>query len=429
MRSVLLIGEIWPYHRGAGNCVHAVARHMPEFGWDPVVLTTPLTDVQSLPYEVVQVPYRDSVRAVARGLGFQTDRSLKKQVVAGLGVGSRRSAIDVLFGLGNEVLTYPDRLHGWRRPALAAAQRLVQEHNVEAIVTDNPPVSAQLVARELKQVEGIPWLVYFSHLWSNNNGYAYGRLRQRLDSRLELRTMAVADAMVTHSAPLAEKLRELHQGARISWTHEGYDPETLNVPARPLTTRFTVTYTGSFAPDLREPRTLLEALSGLLSRGVLDPRRVEVRFYGPKETWVDAQISGLGLETVACQHGRVSFEEAIAAQRESQVLYNPKWNDPSEPGIYSGKIFEYLAALRPILATGDHRDVVDGLLSETGAGFAARTVEEAQRLLLERYREYEETGAVSFKGDVEKIRCYSHRGLARHVAGELDDLVRQRRNS
>ena len=44
---------------------------------------------------------------------------------------------------------------------------------------------------------------------------------------------------------------------------------------------------------------------------------------------------------------------------ESQALLLMKWNDPAHRGIYTAKIFEYLAAGRPVLAVGGYDDVVN----------------------------------------------------------------------
>lgn len=428
MRTVLVIGEVWPFHRRAGNLVHAVARHLPNYGWRPVVVTTPLPEGAILPVEVHAVPYRDVLKKLVHAAGFETESSVRSQVERELGLKAAKSPLAPLFAAANASVTYPDSLHGWRGRALPVCRELASEGKADAILTDNPPVSAQLMAAELKRQYGIPWLVYFSHLWSNNNGYSYGPIRQSLDRRLELRTVGCADGIVTHSAPQAERVRSLHADADITWCNEGFDPDTLNLPAAALTPAFTITYTGSFAPVLREPRTLLLALARLIESGELNPDRLEVRFFGPPQPWVDGQIAETGLQRVARQHGVVPMARAIELQRESQVLYNPKWDDPLDPGIYSGKLFEYMAALRPVLATGLYPDVVDGLVSETGIGCCTRTVDETAGVLRAMYRSYEQSGQVPFNGDVARIRRYSHLGLAEHIASRLNGFTARQRS-
>jgi spore maturation protein CgeB len=100
------------------------------------------------------------------------------------------------------------------------------------------------------------------------------------------------------------------------------------------------------------------------------------------------------------------------------------WDDPQERGVYSGKIFEYLGARRPILSTGGSRnDVVAGLLNETKAGIGASTVEDIKNALKELSHEYKMKGEIAFSGEEAKINKYTHREMAGKFAGILNHLV------
>ena len=423
MKKVLIIGYIWPYHTMAGMLVRAIAKYLPEFGWEPVVLTTPLPEKTEMDYQVVEVPYRDMISTGIRWLGFDTDKSVKKQLSQKLGVTAKKSFLDHIFRILHEVLIYPDSKKGWRVPAIRKAAELIHRENISAIITDNPPVLAQLIASKLKRKYRIPWIAYFSHLWSQNNGYPYGSLRKMFDRKLELKTLALADLMMTHSEPQAARQRELHKGKPVLAVFEGFDPEMVNDPPADLTEKFSITYTGMFAPGLREPNMLLIALKNLLSEGILNQDRVAVRFYGPEETWIDNEIEKYGLSGVVKQYGRAPMAVAQAKQRESQVLFNPKWDDPEDPGIYSGKFFEYLAARRPILAIGKYRDVVDEMLEATKAGICVSSVEDTERVLEAMYREYKDEGKVKYSGDATKLDKSTYRELAGRFAEELDRLT------
>lgn len=423
MKKVLVIGQIWPYHRGAGNCAHAVARYLPEFGWEPLVLTTPLPEKAELQYRLVEVPYQDWLEIWVKRFGFDPEKSVRKQVTQKLGVTRKRSFLDFIFLRLREVLTYPDQYGGWKSPAIKTGNQLIQAENIKAIITDCPPVTGLIVASMLKANYKLPWLVYFSHLWSQNNGYPYSNLRRWFETRLELKTLSQADVMITHSQPLVDKLRVLHKGKRVLFNFEGFDPETIDNPPGKLSEKFTITYTGSFAPSLREPTKLFIALHNLLSRETIERDRVEVRFYGPEEIWVDSEIEKYELSGIVKQYGMVPMSVAQAKQRESQVLLNPKWDDPRDPGIYSGKIFEYLAARRPILATGKYEDVVDELLADTGVGISVSSEEDVERALVKMYQEYCDKGEVVFRGDTSKLDKLSHRELAEKFVEELDRLA------
>jgi hypothetical protein len=60
------------------------------------------------------------------------------------------------------------------------------------------------------------------------------------------------------------------------------------------------------------------------------------------------------------------------------------WNNPQEKGVYTGKVFEYLAARRPIIALGGpDESVVKDLLNETQAGHYLSSLEDSGSCLIQ----------------------------------------------
>jgi len=422
MKKVLIIGTIWPYQHG-GVRVPGLAKYLPEFGWEPVVLTMPLPGKPRLEYRVVETPFHDVLHFFIKRFVTTSEESTETQLARKVGLTANNPVSQFIFHFLRDIVTYPDIYRGWQAPGFKAGGGLIEKEGVKAIISASPPVMTNIIARKLKERYKIPWLGDFPHLWSQNNFYPYSELRRKFDKRLELKTLSQADALTTTAEPLAEKIRTLHQEKNVYVITHGFDPETENTLPDRLTDKFTITYTGGFATVLREPDMLLAALQELIAKGAIDPGRIEVRFYGTKEDWVNGQIEKYGLSGVVRQYGKVPMPESLARQRESQLLFNPKWNDPQEPGIHSMKILEYLAARRPILATGRYHDVVDDLLEETGAGVCTSSVEDTTKALEKAYQEYLSRGQVAWHGDAVKTGYYSHRAMAGRFAAILDQLI------
>src|SRR5439155_15363208 len=116
----------------------------------------------------------------------------------------------------------------------------------------------------------------------------------------------------------------------------------------------------------RDPRPFLTALA---ESGVED---VVARFVGGfpagDREWADQLGLGDRLEL----HPYVPRREALALQRDSEalLLLIPE-ADGRGRGVLSGKVFEYLAALRPILAAVPPDGAAAELVRETGAGVVA----------------------------------------------------------
>ena len=129
-----------------------------------------------------------------------------------------------------------------------------------------------------------------------------------------------------------------------------------------------MSYTGELYAGHRDPTLLFEVLSDLIQDGTIPANELRVRFYGRIEPWLPALVEKYGLKEVVAINGPTPRLEAVAHQRESQVLLSLPWSNPKETGHHSAKLFEYLAAARPILAIGGARGVITETLQEVGAG-------------------------------------------------------------
>ena len=117
--------------------------------------------------------------------------------------------------------------------------------------------------------------------------------------------------------------------------------------------------------------------------------------------------------------------EAVAHQRESQVLRAllPPWSNPKETGHHSAKLFEYLAAARPILAIGGARGVITETLEAADAGLHAISKPQVREFLVTAYAAYKTRGYVPYSGKKQAVEEYGHPNMARRFAQVLDNVV------
>ena len=422
MKRVLIVTRLY-YRRNVR--VERLARYLVEFGWRPIILTPALLENPDPQLTIIETPYRHVLDFWRRLFRFNPDEDIRKQIKNRFKVTSKKSPVDFLLTLGGGIIYYPCPDKNWKPFAIKAASEILQREGINAVISSSPPVISHIIAGELKAEYKIPWLADFRDLWSQNHNYIYGPVRKFFDTRLELKTLSIADALVTVSHPLAEKLAALHKGKSVYAITHGFDPAEVNDPPANLTAKFTITYTGSIYATKQDPSRLLAALSDLTSDGTIDPAEVEVRFYGLELGWLAREVEEYGLSGVVRQYRRVPRQIALERQRESQLLLLLKWEDPQERGTYTGKVFEYLAARRPVLATGGSNDVIDELLDKTKAGICTPTVEDIKNMLKQLYQEYKLKGEVAYQGVESEINKYSHREMASKFAGILGNLVRK----
>ncbi len=417
MKQVLIIVHL----PRASPRIEGLVKYLPEFNWQPVILTGATSQYTNLPARIVETPYQHALGFLGHLFKLDIEEvDVRGKIKNRFGITSKKSLVDFFLTRGGEIINYPCPDKNWKPFAVEAGSKLLQEENIDTIISSSPPITSNLIARELKDRYKIPWLVDFRDLWSQSHSSNYGSLRKLFDRRLELKTLSTAAALVTVSEPWAEKLRMLHKGKPVYNITHGFDPAEVNIPLAKLTAKFTITYTGTIYTGKQEPSKLFAALRDLISDGTIDSKEIEVRFYGTKMEWLDKEIEQYGLSNIVKQHGAVPRQIALERQRESQLLLLLKWEDPKERGVYTGKIFEYLGARRPVLATGGSDDVVSELLGETKAGVCASTVEQIKNTLKELYREYKLKGEVTYKGEESEISQYSHREMARKFVEVLE---------
>ena len=377
-------------------------------------------------FEVMETQHRDSLGWGKRLFKLDPEQTLMAQIgqlKKKLRIRSERSPLDLLLAAIGEVTAYPDPQKGWQRFAVEAGEDILRQQNINAMISCSPPVTSHIIAKKLKDEFNIPWVADFHDLWTQNYYYPYSPLRKVIEKRLELNTLSAADVLVTVSQPAAEELGALHRQKSLYSIAYGFDPAEVNSTAGNLTDKFTITYTGNLYPGKQSPESLFAALRDLITEGSMDASDIEVRFYGVEAGWIAKQAERYGLTDIVKQFGIVPREIALNKQRESHLLLLLKWNDPEHRGAYSAKIFEYLAARRPILALGGFPDVVSELLDETKAGICAQTKEDVKASLLPLYQEYRSTCAVSYSGDEAETGKYSRREVARKFASILDSIA------
>ena len=192
-----------------------------------------------------------------------------------------------------------------------------------------------------------------------------------------------------------------------------------------ITDKFTITYTGTLYQGKRDPSKLFKAINELISENKIDKNDINIRFYGKQEDWLYKDIEKYNLKDVTNYYGFVSRNLVVTKQRESQLLLLLLWDNPKESGVYTGKIFEYLAAQRPIIAIGPSvGGVVKDLLEETGVGIYTSSIQELKEYLLQCYFEYKAKGRVLYNGRRGQIEKYSQREMARTFARCMDELSR-----
>ena len=426
MKTVLIISFLFNLTENIGAIrVRGLAKYLPEFGWNPVVLTVKTPVIPDKKFIIFETPYENTLDLWKKQLGLPSNKSFKDYYNFPI-FKQKKTFIDKIMNIWSEIFIYPDETINWSISAIEKGNEILTERHIDAIISSMRPVTSHIIANELVKRKKTPWIADFRDLWTQNHYFYHSRIRSFFEKRLELDTLSSANVLTTVSQPLSDKLKELHKNKIVYTITNGYDPEQIN-PGTPLTKKFSITLTGSIYKGRQDPEPLFRMLKVLIDENMIDPT-IEVNFFGYDEGWLIKDVKKYHLENIIKIHGQISREESIQKQRESQVLLLLTWNDPNEKGVYTGKIFDYLAARRPILALGQYKSVVTDLLNQTQAGIDVSSDAEIKDQILKLYREYSEKGFVKYSGIPSEIEKYSHREMARKFADILEEICESKEN-
>jgi hypothetical protein len=425
MKTVLIIAYFFPPDPEIGSLrLKGLAKYLPDFGWKPIVLTKNFQDQSDLNCEIVKTQFCEynAINKFKGKIKLKPEEAVNKQ----LGIPELKNKFcwfDILQNKVAEIITYPDEYKDWYSHAFELGDKLLATRKIDAIISSSYPVTSHIVAHDLREKYCIPWVADLRDLWTQNHYHQYGQIRKFFEKRMEINTLLKSNIITTVSKDLASKLEIIHKGIPIFSIPNGFDLDEVNYNTSILTTKFTITYTGNLYRGKRDPSKLFEALNELILEKSINPRNIEVRFYCPhKFNWMKDEIEKYNLQGIVQDYEFLPRNIALLKQRESQLLILLLWDHPSEVGVYTGKVFEYLASKRPILAIGNLKGVVNELLKETNAGIFTSSIDEIKNSIMDFYRDYELNGEVTYKGDMSEIKKYSQKEMAKKFAEILDYL-------
>jgi len=269
--------------------------------------------------------------------------------------------------LGRRALV-PDENVSWNLTAIPAAIRLVRRHGIDVVITTSPPNSIHLVGVAVKRATGVRWVADLrdspvAHVHRRSESAAV-RAKEKVDLGIARLVARSADAIVGVADFISDEVRALEPRGRVVTIPNGSDFDDFEGLAYTPGERLRITHAGSFFGK-RDPRPFLQALSD----SGLD---IQARFLGDFRSADREWAEGLGLGDRLELIPYAPRATSLALQRDSEalLLLIPDAGGRGK-GVLSGKIFEYIAAGRPILAAVPPDGAAADLIRETGAGVVA----------------------------------------------------------
>lgn len=365
-----MVSYTFPPVGGAGvQRVTKWLKYLPSLGWKASVLTTenpsvPVTDASLS----ADVPTETLVKR-ARTLepGYSVKSSLSGGAPPGRTLSSATTALRRLVRQAANVALQPDPQVLWAPAALAAGRRLLASTPHDVVLATSPPYSALLIGARLARRARLPLVVDFRDEWGISNQYWENRPRdpvslgvQRLMQRTVLRRASAVIATTERStAALQEACRAAGSSARVLCLYNGYDHEDFLGAASPPppSDPFLLAYLGTLW-RLTDVRPLVAGVARLAQVDPESAASLSLCFAGRRTPEQDLALDEL--RRLPCRldtHEYLAHTEAVGLMLRSSGLCLLVADVPGAERVVPAKLFEYMAARRPILAIAPRGEV------------------------------------------------------------------------
>ena len=423
MQKVLIITYYWP--PAGGPAVQRwlkFVKYLSEFGIAPIVYIP-----KNPHYPIIDDSFIDEIPkgiTIYKNFIFEPynlasifSKKKTKRISAGIIQDNNSSFAEktMLWIRGN--LFIPDARKYWLKPSVGFLSNIIAKEKIDTIITTGPPHSVHLIGERLKRDLNIRWFADFRDPWTSiayHKKLKLTKISQKKHKQLEHLVLNSADKIIVTSTTTKKEFTQITARPIVVITN-GYD--NYNKDDVTLDANFTISHIGSMLTG-RNPDNLWRVIVAIIQENEDFKQSLQLQFIGVISADILESIYSYGLGLYVNLVGYVSHREAILYQRKSQLLLLVEIDSEETKGIIPGKLFEYMAARRPILGIGPKSWEVNTIIKETksGATFNHKDYYELKNVLLKWFKDYQEQ---KLKVSAVAIKTYSRRELTKKLAINL----------
>jgi len=375
LKKVLIVTYYWPPSAGSGvQRWLKFSKYLPKYGWEPVIFTPENPDfdlkdtslLKEIPaeLEVIKFPIWEPYSL------FRKFKKEKLQDTSKILEREKKKPLDKLAIWLRANLLIPDPRRFWVKPSVEYLSQIMEANKFDAVITTGPPHSMHLIGLNLKRKTGIKWLADFRDPWSTwefLDVLPMHSLVRKRHRKLEAEVLKEADAVITISPTFQKEIEQL-AGREIHLLTNGFDGADLPSDFKgysPVKDEFNIVYTG-IIDSIRDPLPFLQAFKSTFEN---HPVKANLTFVGKVSDKITAYIDNdPWLKTHITYAGYVSHQEVFSYYENAHLLLLILTNTKNAKGNIPGKLFEYIATRRPIIALGDPEGDAAKIIREAKSG-------------------------------------------------------------
>jgi len=380
MKKVLFITHNFPPAGGVGVIrIVKFAKFLPEFGLQPIILTsngyTAIED-QSL---LLDLPKNLEVHRV----GYSDPAKIKIPLLR-----------SIWMYFLSPFFCFPDGRSLWMKNAYKEALDIIKKEKIDLIFSSSGPVSNHVLAYKIKQATGVKWVADWRDEWvirPDQNVFPTP-FHKMLALKWEKKIIAAADHITTALPLLNDYFRKMTDKHKFTGITNGFDPADFSELSYQKTNEFKILHAGVLYGTGKN-HVFSEAIQEL------NLSDLKVEFFGPGHYLAHAEITK-----------KMQTADLLL------IILSPV----DRPAVISGKLFEYMAAKRPILCLSPESTATAKMVKNLKAGIvvAPQDKEGIKEAIKNYYEAWQKNELLPPQIDLTPF-------TRRHLTGKLADVFKE----
>lgn len=380
MRKLLFITYFWPPSGKA--TLHwplKIIKYLPEYSWQPVVLTTEEDTFTTKDFSLLKDV--DPDLKVFKSKSYEpfnlyrkfTGKKPGEELIASETISKSDKRLSHRLSIWIRMnLFVPDSRIGWYISAVKYGRKILKENKIDAVISIGPPHSTHLIGKKLSKIFSIPFIPVLIDPWVDivyYKGFKRSKPTLWMDNKFEKSVIAQS----SHTVFVTESTREDYNKKypllkeKSSVLYWGYNEDDFkNLLTNPHLKEAgvkTLVHAGNIF-DYQNPENLWKAIRTNINRN----EKFKIKFLGTIGPGIKQSIEQNGLSGITEYAGFLPYKEMLQELLKADYLLVCATEKRHVPG----KLFEYLRAGKPIIAFGKDNEEVKDMLMKANAGMLFR---------------------------------------------------------
>jgi glycosyltransferase involved in cell wall biosynthesis len=325
------------------------AKYLPQFGWQPVVLTDSPKKYFAVDESLLDEALRSNIIIERTGKETFDPKSIQIKVP--------KEKFRKIRSALSQFIFIPDSKIGFKKKALKKIDEIWDKYGgFDIVYSTAPPYTDHLIGQEVKKKYNIPLVLDYRDAWVDSpvlNYYptSYHKLK---NIRLEKSVVGSANKILTTNRRVKEYIISRYGNIEyndVKIFPHGYDTEDFELAAKdPLEKprRMRITYSGSFYT--RDPKYYFEAIKMLFKDNPALKEEIEFCFIGHVTDENRKLINEYGISNNVILTGYMNHIDCVRYIMSSDVLFLLISRGENEDAAMPGKVGEYIGSRKPIIA-------------------------------------------------------------------------------